>query len=87
MFYLEYISTVLAIVTVVVVFLSFRLVSLILKMSAKICLSLNDKMKVVEESEKGNSVKALMNTFKCGKTQIMKNKTKIKEEWFIGKFI
>jgi len=50
---------------------------------SKICLSLNEKIKVIEESEKGNCVKSLMNTFKCGKTQIyniIKNKIKIREE-------
>ncbi|XP_025424407.1 tigger transposable element-derived protein 7-like [Sipha flava] len=54
----------------------------------KICLSLNEKIKVIEESEKGNSVKSLMNTFKCRKTQIyniIKNKIKIREEWLKGK--
>ncbi|KAF0740487.1 tigger transposable element-derived protein 6-like, partial [Aphis craccivora] len=41
---------------------------------------LNEKIKVIEESEKGNSVK-------CGKTQIyniIKNKIQIREEWLKG---
>jgi Mor family transcriptional regulator len=57
---------------------------------SKICLSLNEKIKVIEESEKGNSAKSLMNTFKCGKTQIyniIKNNIKIREEWLKSKFI
>jgi len=57
---------------------------------SKICLSLNKKIKVIEENEKGNSVKSLMNTFKCGKTQIyniIKNKIKIRAKWLKGKFI
>jgi Mor family transcriptional regulator len=48
-------------------------------MSVKICLNENIKV-TIEESEKGNSVKVLMITFKCGKTQIykiIKNKVKI----------
>ncbi|KAL4154212.1 hypothetical protein QTP88_002044 [Uroleucon formosanum] len=54
---------------------------------SKLGLSLNKKIKVIEESEKGNSVKSLINTFKCGKTQIdniIKNKIKIREEWLKG---
>jgi hypothetical protein len=35
-------------------------------MCAKICLSLNENIKVIEESEKGNSIKGLTIGFKCG---------------------
>ncbi|KAL4141921.1 hypothetical protein QTP88_004468 [Uroleucon formosanum] len=54
---------------------------------SKICLSLNEKIKVIEEIEKGNSIKSSMNTFKYGKTKIyniIKNKIKIREEWLKG---
>lgn len=46
--------------------------------------------KLKKKLKKGNSVKVLMNTFKCGKMQIyniIKNKININEQWLIGKFI
>ena len=50
--------------------------------------SLNEKIKVIEASEKNKlSVREIMLRFKCGKTQIyetLKNKDKIRDEWIKG---
>lgn len=53
-----------------------------------VSLTLNEKMKVIEASEKDKlTVREIMLRFKCGKTQIydtLKNKDKIREEWMKG---
>eukprot|EP00102_Acyrthosiphon_pisum_P024766 XP_016661976.1 PREDICTED: tigger transposable element-derived protein 3-like [Acyrthosiphon pisum] len=52
------------------------------------CLSLNEKIKLIESSEKDKlTVKQICELFKCGKSQvynILKQKNEIKEQWMNG---
>lgn len=64
-FFLESILTVLIKFIVVIVFLSIRIALVVL--TANICLISNEKIKFIDIR---NSIKASINTFKCGKTQI-----------------